>query len=211
MSFTNAAQQQEMIEAARMEQAKRDVIAAVYADPQYEDFVRCEANDRAIIEISFRWTQNPDVLPTKEIFDEAMRENPDEVKHFARRPTKQHRALIISEYLKLLAAHSRQDSISLRSEERRLQHLPLSALRQKLDELKRRQGMSSMPVSALKQIVRDGRPDQNQFPQLPKTIWNGTSHVLLNAAAFRAMSAFDLKRYGRIYGTAAVNERIAQG
>src|SRR5882724_9518986 len=106
MGFRNAAQREAAIEAARMQQAKKDCIDAVYASRQ--DFVRCEANDRAIIETIEYWTGNPNVLPTKFIFDEALLENPAQINSFARQPVERSRQQVIEEIVELLAAHSRR-------------------------------------------------------------------------------------------------------
>src|ERR1700751_3095274 len=112
MSFRTYGDQQDAIIAAKVERAKRDTIAYVYQERQ--DFVRCEANDRAILEVIQRWTgYDSNVLPSKDIFDQAISENPDELKHFARTTLDKAKEQVSEEYLQILSHKSRQDRYSL--------------------------------------------------------------------------------------------------
>src|SRR5882724_5661218 len=149
MSFITQEQNTAMAEAARTENAKKTCIAEVYQERQ--DFVRCEANSRAILSVIERWSgNNPDLVPTRELFNEILLENPGEIVNFAREPLSIVKEKVVAEYLQLLESHSRQDSYSLKQEENRLKHLPLDVCRQKLAELTSRQQMGQVPVEVLK-------------------------------------------------------------
>src|SRR5713226_495806 len=102
--FRTQEMQDRAVEAARMENAKKTCIAEVYAERQ--DFVRCEANSRAIIAAVERWSGNPDLLPTRAIFNEILLENPGELANFARQPLALAKEKVVEEYLQLLASHS---------------------------------------------------------------------------------------------------------
>src|SRR5712664_1831023 len=135
MSFRTAVQQQAAVEAAKMENAKKQTIEAVYA--AHQDFMRCEANDRAILAVIARWTgNNLDVLPSKAIFDEALLENPDEINNFARQTLPVIHQQLVSEILTLLRARSRRDEFLIKSEATRMKSWSIDALRIRLSELK---------------------------------------------------------------------------
>src|SRR6266513_5667429 len=145
MSFKNAVQQQQAIEAARMEQAKRTCVAAVYAT--YPTMLQCEANERQILEMVLAWSQNPDVLPTIELFQSMLDENPDAIKTFAMQAIERTKEQIRDEILTLIASKNngkdgKFDSFNLRSEEKRMESWSLDALRNRLNEIKVRQRMS---------------------------------------------------------------------
>jgi hypothetical protein len=176
MGYRTQNQENEAMEAAKMESAKKETIAAVY--DKHQDFVRCEANDRAIIEAIVRWTQNVDVLPTAELFEIALEADPGSTKEFARQPIAHIREQIVEEILDLLASKNggrdgKFDSFNLRSEEARMKPWSLEALRQRLSDIKVRQRMAAAPVSELKKFVADSRPKPGLFPgwpTLPQTL-----------------------------------------
>ena len=193
-----------------MENAKRETIAATYQERQ--DFVRCEANDRLIIGMIERWSGNSDVLPSKVIFDEALLENPDAIKNFARQPLALAKEQVVAEYLQLLASHSRQDQYSLKQEENRLKHLSLEVCRQKLAELKSRQKMAQAPVSVLKTFVRENSPQYSQWPNLPTSMWSTAQGktITIDAEYLNHLARHDKHEFVRLcklYGTAQVDAR----
>jgi hypothetical protein len=210
MSFITQEQNAAMAEAARMENAKKTCIAEVYQERQ--DFTRCMANDRAIIDAIARWSGNPDLLPTRELFNEVLLENPEEIRNFARQPLALAKEQVVEEYLRLLAAHSRQDQYSLKQEENRLKHLPLEVCRQKLQELKSRQKMAQAPVSALKTFVRENTPQPSQWPTLPTSLWSTPQGktITIDAEYLNHLARHDKYEFVRLcklYGTAQVDAR----
>lgn len=203
--FRNAVQQEEAVQAARMENAKKQTVEAVYA--KYPTIVRCEANERQILSLVLAWAQNPQALPTFELFQSMLEENPEAMESLATQPLERIRQQIAEEILSLLAAHSRRDALMLKSEEARMKSWSLDALRIRLAELKTKIGMVSTPVAALKSFVRDSRPDYSQWPELPKTIWTGVAYIPLNAAYIKSLPAFEIRRLQRIYGP-QVDQRL---
>jgi hypothetical protein len=207
MGFRTHADQQDAIIAARVERAKRETIAQIYQERQ--EFVRCEANDRAILEVIKRWTgYDANVLPSKAIFDQAISENPDELKHFARTTLDEAKEQVIEEYLQILSHKSRQDRYSLESERRRLVHLSLPEVRQKLAEIKLRQQMSTQSVGALKQVLADSKPTYG-YPQFPQEVYQDGKLIVLDANTIGRMHSSEITRLIRIYGLQQVNARLA--
>src|SRR6266513_2677054 len=167
MSFKNAVQQQQAIEAARMEQAKRTCVAAVYAT--YPTMLQCEANERQILEMVLAWSQNPDDLPTNELFQSMLDENPDAIKTFATQAIERTKEQIRDEILTFRTSKNggrdgKFDSFNLRSEEARMKSWSLDALRNRLNEIKVRQKMVQAPVSVLKSYLADAHADKSPFP-----------------------------------------------
>src|SRR5436309_2315344 len=139
MGYRNQAQEAAAQAAARMENAKRETIQGVYN--RHQDFVRCEANERAIIEAIIRWTQNPDVLPTAELFEILIEADPNSITGFARQSVDRTKEQIVEEILSLLESKNggrdgKYDSYNLRSEEARMKSWTLDALRTRLNEIK---------------------------------------------------------------------------
>ena len=212
MGFKTQEDQRRAVEAAALENAKRETIAQVYAE--YQDFVRCEANERQIIDVIRRWTDyNPEVLPSKAIFDLAIVENPDELKGFVRQPLAVAKEQVIDEYIELLAAHSRQGRYSLQQERNRLNRLSLEVGRQKLQELKTRQKMAATDLGTLKQFVADAHRDDRPFPgwpTLPAAMWDGTKHVKVDADYLNGLAKTDIwqfKRLVKLYGSEQIDAR----
>ncbi len=209
MSFRNAVQQQAAVAAAQMENAKKQTVEAVYAD--HQDFVRCEANARAILAAIARWTGgSADVLPSKAVFDEALLENPEEINNFARQAIPVIHQQLVSEILTLLRAHSRRDEFMLKSEEARMKSWSVDALRIRLSELKTKIRMTAEPVSALKEMVAASRPNTD-FPALPRQVWSSEQgkHVTVDSTYLKALDPFALRKFCRLYSTEAVNQRLA--
>jgi hypothetical protein len=218
MGFTNLQQQHEATEAARTQQAKRDCIAHVYAT--YPTMVRCEANERAIIETILAWTQNPDVLPTIELFQSMLDENPEAIKTLATQPVERHKEQIIQEILTLLASKNdgrdgKFDSHNLRSEEARMKSWSLDALRTRLNEIKIKQGMSAQPVAALKAFVQEAHADRRPFPGWPtlppQLVLPGQIYAInVTAEWLNGLARNDIwqfKRVVKLYGSQQVDAR----
>jgi hypothetical protein len=215
----NRYQQQEMAEAARMEQAKRDCIAQAYE--KYPTLVRCEANERAIIEMILAWTQNPDVLPTIELFQSMLDENgEDALSVLATQPVERHKQQIIQEILTLLASKNdgrdgKFDSHNLRSEEARMKSWSLDALRTRLNEIKTKQGMSAQPIATLKAFVHDAHTDRRPFPGWPtlppQLVLPGSLHATNVTAEWLNILArndiWQFKRLVKLYGSKQVDFR----
>jgi hypothetical protein len=195
-------------QAARHKKACEDTIAQVYN--LHQDFVRCAANDREILGLINEWTNHsPDVLPSLELFEEALAVNPD-LSGFARQSMAVTREQLSEDILSILRAKGKgHDAYSLKNEAARLKTLSIPQLRTRLADLQRAANMATQPVADLKKIVAAGRPVHG-YPELPKAYWNGTANVPLDATAFRMMDVYELKRYTRIYGSEAVNRRLGE-
>lgn len=171
MSFKTQEDQAAAIQAAHLEIEKRKTIEAVYG--KFPTFLRCEANDRAIIEIINRWA-GPDVAPTAELFVLALEENPDAISRMAASPEAKIRARLIEEILSALETGGRaHDAFSLKNEKARLQNFTTAALHARLAELKTKHQLAATPVPVLKALVADARRDTRKFPgyiDLPLTI-----------------------------------------
>jgi hypothetical protein len=215
MSFRTQADQGRAIEAAHVEGERRKTIAQVYQ--KYQQLVHCEANERKTIEVIERFI-GPDVVPTFSLFEDALAENPDEMKNFAQQPVEHTKEQITQEILTLLASKNggrdgKFDAYNLRSEESRMKSWSLDALRARLNEIKTKQKMAVAPVSVLKTYVAESRRDTSPypgFPQMPKEVWQDGKTVPLNAATIKAMSSYEIRRLARIYSDRQLNDRLAQ-
>ena len=76
MSFTTQVQQQRAIEAAALENAKKNLVAFVYQ--KFPTLIVCDANSRMIVELTERWA-GPDIVPTSEVFMSMLDENGKDV------------------------------------------------------------------------------------------------------------------------------------
>jgi len=92
---------------------------------------------------------------------------------------RERRSQIVNEYIQLLAAHSRQDRYSLDAERKRLNHLSLPEVREKLAALKLRQQMSADSVPALKKVVAEARPVYG-YPEMPREIYQDGKLIKLD-------------------------------
>ena len=212
MSFQTQLDQERAIQAAHLELEKKKVIAQVYQ--KYQQLLRCDANAGLIIEVIERFAGD-EAVPSLDLFQTALDLNPDEMKSFAIQPIERTREQIVEEYLRLLAAHSRQDAYSLKSEEARLRHLPIEALRQRLSDLKVRQKMASQSVSTVKAIVADAHADKSAFPGWPtlpsRLVPQGSiQSVEVNADYLNGLAKTDIwlfKRFVRLYGSEQIDAR----
>jgi len=83
MGYKNLEQQQQAVEAAKYENAKRQTRLHVYQ--KYLRVVPCDANDKLISDICDRWLGgHTDVLHSLAIFEEAIAENPTEYNMLAK-------------------------------------------------------------------------------------------------------------------------------
>jgi hypothetical protein len=199
--FRTLEDQKRAQEAARVEQAKKVCIAEVFADPAYEAILPCEGNSRRVIDVILQWTNyDESVLPTKNVFDLAMTENPDEIKTFALRPTAKQKQDLIEELIGLLEKGGKgHDQFTLNSERKRLNMMSLLDIRTRLANLKESRKMAAIPVAQHKADLVAARPTF-ALPEVPAEI---------DAAAIKAMSSSDLKLLIRKHGSPAVNLRLA--
>ena len=217
MSFTTQVQQQRAIEAAALENAKKNLVAFVYQ--KFPTLIVCDANSRMIVELTERWA-GPDIVPTSEVFMSMLDENgKDALSMLAQQPVERSKEQLREEILTLLASKNggrdgKFDAYNLRSEEARMKSWSLDALRARLNEIRTKQRMAVAPVSALKTFVAESRRDTSPypgFPQMPKEVWQDGKTVPLNAATIKAMSSYEIRRLARIYSDRQLNARLAQG
>lgn len=205
-------QQDRAIQAAHFQQAVARGIEQIYA--AYPTLMRCDANAKLIVEY-VRDFLGDDVAPDLDTFKNLMGLNPDLMSTLVHRAVEVTRQQLIEDILSLLASKDggrdgKYDQFNLRSEKQRMASWSLDALRARLQEIRTRQQMSTRSVADLKQIVRDGRPETG-YPALPKQVWTGSGHTLVDRAFFKSLDPFELKKYNRLYGTEQVNARIQQG
>jgi len=218
MSFTNAKQAQAMINAAAFQQESQRGVQQIYA--AYPTLLHCHANNH-LIESLCREFMGQDIAPSLDTWRNIIALNPDVMESMmATRPIDKQRAQITEDILSLLASKNdgrdgKFDAHNLRTEAKRMESWSLDALRLRAAEIRTKQGMSSQPVEQLKSFVADSRRDARRFPgypDLPKSTWNAATgtHVPVNAAFFRSLDAFEIRRYTRLYSGDQVNERIKE-
>jgi hypothetical protein len=215
MSFISRSEQQQMLEAAALENAKKALVAFVYQ--KFPTVIVCEASSRMILELMERWA--PNVIPSPELFMSMLDENgKDALSMLATQPVERTREQITEEILTLLASKNggrdgKFDAFNLRSEEKRMASWSLDQLRSRLAEIRNRQRMAPMPVAALKQVVHEAHRDQSQFPgysNLPPTMWDGSKHVKVDADYLNGLARQDIwafKRLVRLYGSEQIDFR----
>ncbi len=214
----NEQQQRQMTEAARMENARKECIAAVFS--KYTTLIQCEANSRKILEDIVYWTQIPDAIPTLDAFEAMLLENPDHIKNYATQSIERSKEQIIEEVLTLLESRNggrdgKFDSYNLRSEEARMRSWSLNDLRARLNEIKVRQRMAVEPVSALKTFVADAHRVTNEFagwPNLPKSMWSSSQGRTITVDAdylnhLGKHDKYEFSRFVKLYGSAQIDHR----
>src|SRR5260370_21550777 len=119
MSYKNLEQQQQALEAAKYENAKR--LTRVHVYQKYQRVVPCDANDKRISDICNRWLGgNPDVLHSLAIFEEACAANPTEFNSLAKQLETITCEQLIDQIISLLATKGKaHDDFTLRSERTR--------------------------------------------------------------------------------------------
>jgi hypothetical protein len=210
VSYKNLEQQQKAEAAAKLENSKRVTRAYVYR--KWPTVLPCDANDRRITDIIDRWTgNNPDVLHTPQIFEEAIAENPAELDSLAHQSEYVTRRQLTDSIIEILRAKGKgHDEFTLKSERTRLKTFTIEALRSRLADLQSKAHMATQSMETLKQIVVDARPNTG-FAALPRQLFENGQTVTVNAAYIRALDTFSLKRMCRVYSTEAVNQRLAEG
>jgi hypothetical protein len=128
---------------------------------------------------------------------------PDEVK-----------ASLIDEISSLIASANdgrdgKYDAHTLKQERAKMQHWTLPQLTQRLEEVQRRQVLSTKTATELRQIVQSAHK-YTGYPKLGTSVVRpGTVRaVVLDAAYLRGLDVWELKKYCRLYGEAQVNARL---
>jgi hypothetical protein len=207
--FKTLEDQRKAIEAAALENAKRETVAAVYQ--RFPLLVRCMGNDKQIIAIIDRWAENPDLLPSIQLFEAAIEENPQEFASLAQQPEAKTRQQLLEQIIELLAAKGKgHDAFTLNQEEKRLALLAIPALRARLADLQTKAHMASTPVPILKAIVADTHRNQSidGYPALPSSLWDGSRHVRCDADYLNGLAKTDIwmfKKLVRLYGSAQID------
>jgi hypothetical protein len=211
MSYKNLEQQQQALEAAKFENAKHLVRLQVYAKWP-ETIVPCDANDKRIIDIIDRWTGNdPSVLPTLAIFEQAIYENPEEFQSLAHQSEDVTRRQLTDSIIEILRAKGKgHDEFTLKSERTRLKAFSIMALRERLETLQRSARMATIPVATLKSMVAEAHATPG-YPILPRQMFENGQTVDVNANYIRHLDSYSLKRMCRIYSSDAVNQRLVEG
>lgn len=212
MSFKTLEDQQRAVQAAQFQQETARGLEQIFS--AFPTLIRCESNTRLITSLC-REFMGEDVAPSLETFRSLVEINPEVMKSLATRTVERSREMLVEDILSLLKAKGiGYDGFNLRAEESRLKHFSLEALQNRLEEIRRKHRMASTPIPILKAIVADANADKRRYPgyaDLPRSVWNGTAHIPLNAAAFRAMDVFEIKRYTRLFSVEQVNDRIKEG
>jgi len=211
MSFTTQNDVERRVQAARLEQAKRATVASVYH--KFPLIVQCEASGRAILDIikMFVGSDGSDsILPTYELFMSALDENPQAMESLAVRGEAATRQQLTEDIIAILRNKGKgHDEHSLRNEARRLAMLPIPELRLRLSTLQANAKMASTPITMLRQMVAESQPSSG-YPALPTEIWDSAAgkFVRIDAAYIKAAHPAEIRRLGRIYSVATVNQRL---
>jgi len=185
-------------------------LAAIYS--KFPLLIPCEANNRALIQACNQYCGG-DVAPTVGIFQNILEDNPDLMGQMATRAIDRTRKMLIEDILAILRAKGRShDSFSLKTEESRLQHFTVDALRSRLEDLRRAANMATTPVAQLKAMVADSHRVESfeGYPILPQAVWDGSKHVKVDAAYLNGLIHTDLyqfKKMCRLYGSTQVDRR----
>jgi hypothetical protein len=213
-SFTSAEQANRMAEAASFEQAKRAVVAYVYA--KHPEVIQCEGSQRMILELLIRWAGS-DVYPTPALWESMLDENPDALKSLATQPLEKTKTQLIEDILLLLKSRNQGrdgkfDDWALRNEESRMKSWSIEALRTRLNEIRVKQRMSAQPVAVLKAVVADAHRDQgvDGYPRLPATMWSSEQgkFIQVDANYLNGLARTDIwqfKKLVKIYGSAQID------
>src|SRR5260370_36093830 len=101
-NYKNLEQQQQAVEAAKVTNAER--LTCTHVFQKWPTLVVYEANEKRILDLINRWTgNNPDVLPSIQIFEEAIAENPAEFNTLAKQTEDVSRRQITDSIIELLA------------------------------------------------------------------------------------------------------------
>lgn len=217
MSFVNATEQERRLQAARMEQAKKACVQAVFE--RFPLLLRAEANSRMILEIVAKFagedgSPNWEVTPTLELFLTAVELNPSEMSSLVQRKEDVHRAQAIEDILALLKAKGKgyQDDFVLDMEKRRLSTMSLQDLRTRLASIKESHRMAAIPVSQHRADLAAQAAAQrpSEFQPMPfREVRASGELVELDAASIRRMPASDIQKLLKRFGSEQVNSRLA--
>jgi hypothetical protein len=196
MRIRNLQQRNEALEEQKMENAQKSTILWVYR--AHPDFLICEANDKAIVEAVRDWIQDPDVLPTSSLFEDALAADPGLINRFARQPVERTKEHVRDEILDLLREHSRRDEAMIASEKSRMASWSLDALRSRLEELRFKIANVGTSTSSLKKYVASSRPTP-EVRALPSKF---------TADAIKAMPSGEIRKLVRDYTASVVNARL---
>jgi len=205
MGFKTLEQQNAAIESARVERAKSETLAQIYEE--HQDWVRCIANDKMALETILRWVDYDDkVLPSKAIFDQAIFENPEQLKVFVRRPLEKIKQQLIEEILALLKAKGKNhDEFSLRQEGHRLALMSVPDLRTRLATLEANAKMAETPISEHRKTLQAASAEYARatygYPALPDEY---TPERLKS----RSFPSSELKKLLRLYGNDQLLARL---
>jgi hypothetical protein len=198
MRFKTQEEHRWAAEAAGLEYAKRQTIAAVYQ--KFPLMTRCEANERMILELIKRWANWPDVIPSIELFLNALDENPEAINDFAQQPEVKIRQQLSEQIIDLLREKGKgHDEFTLKQEAKRHELLSLEELRARLADLQMKAKMAATPVTELKQFVADAHRPALQTKVLPAEY---------TRERIRSMPPDAIKRLVRDYTASVVNDRL---
>jgi hypothetical protein len=199
MGYKNLEQQQQAVEAAKYENAKRQTRAHVYQ--KYLRVLPCDANDKLISHIVDRWTDNnPDVLHSLQLFEQAIAENPTEFNSLAKQKKKQTVEQLIGQIIDMLVAHGKgHDAFTLKQERTRLQTFSIPALRTRLADLQVKAKMASTDVASLKNFVAESRRPAPQSKVLPAEYTRERIYL---------MPSHEIRKLTRDWTASVVNDRL---
>ena len=199
MGYKNLEQQQQALEAAKYENAKRQTRLHVYQ--KYLRVLPCDANDKFISEICDRWlVGNPDVLHSLIIFEEAIAQNPSQYNSLAKQPEAKTCEQLIDQIIDMLAAHGKgHDAFTLKQERTRLSTFSIASLRARLADLQMKAEMAATDVVTLKNLVAESRRPAPQAKVLPAEY---------PRERIRSMPPDAIRKLVREYGTSVVNDRL---
>jgi hypothetical protein len=204
MSFVTKNEQDRMIEAARVERAKRETIAAVYAERP--ELVPCMANDGQIVDTCRYWAgYNESVLPSKAIFDQALSENPEHIKTFVRRPVAKQAESLIDQIMAALQSTndpSWKVAHNVATERKKLSFWTLDALRARLAQVLEAQRLQKLSSGEIRSELASQRAAQQPGKVvLPASITREMIH---------AMRSAEIRKLIRDFSADAVNNRLFQ-
>jgi hypothetical protein len=198
MSYKNLEQQQQAVEAAKYENAKRQTRVHVYQ--RYLRVLPCGANDKFISEIVDRWLGGNHVLHSLAIFEAAIAQNPSEYDSLAKQPEAKTREQLIDQIIDMLAAKGKgHDAFTLKQERTRLQTFTIPALRARLEDLQMKAKMAATDVATLKNFVAESRRPAPQAKVLPAEYTRERIH---------AMPSHEIRKLIRDWTASVVNERL---
>lgn len=200
-------------------QEKRDVAYAAAREQGFQEIFqayptipRSIANEREVEDLcdGFLGVGRGQVAPALSTFRSVVEANPGilagKIGVYVT-PIEKQKAEIVEEILELIASKDggrdgKFNSYNLRSEEARMKSWSLDALRNRLNEIKTKQAMNSIPVSTLKSFVQDARKDTNPYPGY------ATLPAHFDTSYLRGLSAFEFRRAQAKYSSQQLTDRL---